>query len=575
MPTLSRLSAALLVQGLWLAQGSWAQSQPSPQTPPQVPTPSELAPRPAPPATDPAALPPRDTGALPREIPRPSGQLRLDVRAFEVAADAPAALREALPRITAPYVGPGRGYDDLAGAVAAVTRFLQSELGFYLGHAYLPEQAPRDGVVRIAVLEGRLDRIEIDAPEDSPVRPEVIERHLAALRPGEILLVRKVERAVLLVNDLRGIVARFEFAPGATAGTARLRVLVQAQPRWSARAEADVNGSRFLGRTRLGGGVTVASPLGRGDGLSLSALASTTGGLKFVSAGYTAPLGGSGLKAGASLGWARYRFDDEQFPLGLTGWSVTAGANLLYPVVRSRALNVFAIGTLEHKRYADRQEVLGLVTRKSADTLSIGSSGSLHDDLLGGASSTYDASATVGRMRFEEGQPPAEDDRDFRRASFALSRLQGLVDRRLQAYASLRGQWSFSNLDSTEQFRLGGPDGVRAFAPGEGAGDSGVLLSAELRWLLPAAPALATGPADAVLGAFYDVGRIRRRHDPSRSVQAGPNSASFSGAGISLGWAMPGRFGLRASLAWPLHGTPTSDTAPRRPRLYLQASLGF
>ena len=37
-------------------------------------------------------------------------------------------------------------------AAAAVTRYLQRDLGFYLGYAYLPEQKPEGGVIRIAVL---------------------------------------------------------------------------------------------------------------------------------------------------------------------------------------------------------------------------------------------------------------------------------------------------------------------------------------------------------------------------------------------------------------------------------------
>ncbi len=56
-------------------------------------------------------------------------------------------------RLTAAYVGKQRGFEDLVAAAAEVTRFMQRDLGYYLGYAYLPEQSPQDGVIRIEILE--------------------------------------------------------------------------------------------------------------------------------------------------------------------------------------------------------------------------------------------------------------------------------------------------------------------------------------------------------------------------------------------------------------------------------------
>ncbi len=173
------------------AQTPSAAPAPAAQTPPQVPRASDLAP-PRTPQTDPARLPPQP--ALPRELGKPEDDVRLDVQRYEVAADAPAELREALPRLTARYTGPGRSFEDLASAAAEVTRFLQRDLGDYLGYAYLPEQAPEGGVVRIAVLEGRLDKIVLEWSEGLPVDRDVVENYLSRLVPGGVLKVRDVER---------------------------------------------------------------------------------------------------------------------------------------------------------------------------------------------------------------------------------------------------------------------------------------------------------------------------------------------------------------------------------------------
>jgi len=140
---------------------------------------------------------------------------------MSVTVKIPAQLRAALPTLTAPFVGKQRSYEDLVNAAGAVTRYLQREMGFYLGYAYLPEQTPANGVIRIAVLEGRLDEVVLNWPDKMPIERGVVEADLARLKPGEILRVRDVERIVFLVNDLRGITARFEVKSGRTPSVAK------------------------------------------------------------------------------------------------------------------------------------------------------------------------------------------------------------------------------------------------------------------------------------------------------------------------------------------------------------------
>jgi hemolysin activation/secretion protein len=144
-------------------------------------------------------------------------------------------------------------------------------------------------------------------------------------------------------------------------------------------------------------------------------------------------------------------------------------------------------------------------------------------------------------------------------------------------YVSVRGQLALHNLDTTEQFRLGGPEGVRAFAAGEGTGDSGVVTSLEAR-LLPPEGWFGRIASELVLSAFVDAGWVRYRHKPAPAADASnvePNSASFVGAGIGVSWVRPGAYALRLSLSAPLSGKPRSD--PREPgvRLYLLASKFF
>lgn len=530
-----------------------------------VPTPGELAPKPEPRRDADVPRP-----APPRELGKPADDLRIDIEAFSVAEDSPPELRAALARLTSPFIGKARSFEDLANAAAEVTRFLQSELGYYLGYAYIPEQQTTGGVVRIAVLEGRLDEVRLNWSEGLPVRREVVQAYLDELQPGSVLKVRDVERIVFLINDLRGISAQVEVQAGSKPGTASLVVTPRADATWTARADLDANGSRFLGRFRLTGLVTMNSPFGRGDGLTGNLLASTTGGLYFGLVNYTTPVGSSGLKLGASVSAVRYQLDKDEFPLDLTGDAVTFTGFGLYPVIRSRNLNFFSLLSVEHKQFSDKSAAT-LPVKKSSDTLAIGGNGDFRDSLLGGGVNTYEFSAVGGRLKFDVEQV-GQDPANFSKVTGGFTRLQNILTNRLLAYVAVRGQVGLQNLDTTEQFRLGGPDGVRAFAPGEGTGDSGVIGSFELRFLPPESVFGRIG-RESVVSLFYDVGRIKYRKDPSAQLLLDEdfvNTATLGGAGVAVTWVRAGEFALRLSVASRTNGTPKSDTKGNSTRAYAQ-----
>ena len=578
-------------RGVWPAVRSWVAgsllslacvglvAQTVPVTPPSatpqpvVPTPAELAGRPAAPVTDPKDLPPRPPP--PRELAKPEADLSLNVDRYEVSPDAPQALKDALVALTTPYVGVKRGYEDLVDAAAEVARFLQRDLGYYLGYAYIPEQTPTAGVVRIEILEGRLDQVELRWPDNLPVQRELIVAYLARLKPGDILRVADIERVVFLVNDLRGVNARFDVKAGRQPGTATLVITGNAEPLWTGKADLDVNGSRFLGAARLSGMVAGNSLLGRGDALAANLLVSSTGGLYFALLNYTVPVGSDGLKVGASLSALRYRLSDE-IPLKVNGDALTASASVVYPWVRARNFNLFTLAALEHKDFADRKDVPGTVDKKQIDALTLGASGDFRDSLLTGGINTYELTLSTGRLK-AQGTLPVEvkDSLSYTKLVMGFNRLQNIVDGRLLLYLSLRAQWARNNLDTSEEFRLGGPDGVRAFAAGEGTGDLGQLLSAELR-LLPPEDTFGRWARDAVVSLFYDAGRVQRDRDPSKRGDATfVNTARFAGAGIGVSWVKPGQYGLRLSVAKPLIGTPEADKKIRDPRLYAQFTMQF
>lgn len=558
----------VLVLGCVASLGASAQT-----TPPVVPRSADLAPPEVQPKKVAPLLP---QPAPPRELGKPEDDVRVDVTRYVVDDNAPAELREALPKLTERFTGKDRSFESLVNAAAEVTRFLQRELGYYLGYAYLPEQVPEGGVIRIAVLEGRLDRVVLNWPDGLPVEREVVEAYLARLQPGSVLRVRDVERVVFLVNDLRGITARFEVRAGNTPGTAALVVTPRAESVWTGRVDADMNGSRYLGLYRLGGLAQKNSPFGRGDGFTATALVSTTGGMAFALLGYNTPLGSDGFKVGTSLSAVRYKIDESIIPQDLNGTAVTFNTFALYPLVRSRNLNLFTLASFENKHYAD--SILGIsTTKKTVDTVALGTTGDFRDSLFGGGVNTYEVSGIVGQVKYPGGRPPGLSDAEkFGKLTYGFTRLQDVFTNRMLAYVALRGQHAAHNLDTTEQFRLGGPEGVRAFASGEGTGDLGAILTTELRFL-PPEDWFGRAAREMVFSLFADAGYVQYRYEPAptATTRAEVNHGKFGGYGVGLSWVRNNEFSLRLSISKPQTGIPRSDTEVKDPRVYLLLTRPF
>lgn len=428
-------------------------------------------------------------------------------------------------------------------------------------------------MIRIAVLEGRLDEVILNWPDKMPVDRAVVEAYLARLRPGEILRVRDVERIVFLVNDLRGLTARFEVKAGRTPGTASLVVTAQAEARLTTRVEMDSLGSRYSGVWRGNVQTIVASPAGRGDGLVVNVLSSFTRGLEFVLGGYTLPVGSDGLKVGVAGSYVRYKLDEDLLDVNLSGDATTVTVYSLYPVVRSRNLNLFGLASLDSKRFNDK--LFGTSQKKTTTDLTLSVSGDARDDLLTGGVNTFELLALRGKLE------AAQQSANANPANFTLtriygSRLQNLVSNRLLLLASFRAQYAFDNLDSTEQFQLGGPDRVRAFAPGEGTGDSGLVASMELRYL-PPEEWFGRISRELVFSAFFDVGTIKFRHKPTDAdlqQDTFTNRSTLTGIGIGAVWDRPRDFSARLSLAFPLSGDAVNDVK-KSPRIYFLANKTF
>ncbi|MCY7397281.1 MAG: ShlB/FhaC/HecB family hemolysin secretion/activation protein [Sphingomonas bacterium] len=435
--------------------------------------------------------------------------------------------------------------------LAAKVSAYYNDRGYFLAQAYLPAQDINGGAVTIAVIEGRYGKIELR--NKTNLRDGVARGVLDGLDSGEIVATAPLERRLLLLSDIPGVVIRSTLSPGEAVGTSNLAVDIDPGRRVSGSVEADNGGNHFTGAFRFGGSLNFNNPTGHGDLLSVRVLASTSG-LAYGRAAYQTLLGNSTI--GVAYSHVRYELGREFKSLDADGMADVVSLYGSHPLVRSRRANLYALGAIEAKFFEDRLGAAGTETHRRVKVLSFGVSGNHLDSFGSGGSNTYSIGASLGDLDIRSAADRAID-RATARSDGSYGKLQASVAREqnvtgpLSVYIAARGQLASKNLDSSEKMVLGGPYAVRAYPEGEDYGDEGYVATAEARMLLP--PFALPGRLQLI--GFVDVGAIRFAKNPWFT---GPNVAHRSGVGAGLNWTAPNNFLAQAYYAHKLGNRPST-----------------
>lgn len=556
-------SAALLAlaAAAALSTPAWA------QTPPDAGRLLEQMRQPAAPVLPPATAPRVVDVPVRPTITLPEG-VTVQASAFRVTG-ATSYPVDTLTAMLQPWVGKRLDFAGLNEAAGVLTRYYQSR-GHLLTYAYLPAQRVADGVVEIAVLEGKLDAVQIVTAQDVRLRDEVIQAHTdrlatSAEQPRPVLLP-DVERQMLLLNDIPGVAARAAFTPGSSTGGADMVVSVAEDEPLGLRLELDNHGSRSTGETRAGAGLQLRDLFGWGDQTDLRALVSSRAGLVSGSLGVLVPVGGDGFRIGASVSRLSYELAGAFRSLGASGNANTLGTEVSYPFIRSANTNLSVRLAGEYKRLRDEVQLIGRSFPKRNKTIDVAVAFDRRDG-WGGVSAAR-VTASMGSLSLLDDEQRAQDaaglrtQRVYRKLGMQFVRQQQLGGP-FSLVLRAAGQASGGNLDSSEKFSLSGPGAVRSYAPGEASVDQGGLLSVEARY------AHDYVGGSFVWGLFHE--RAEGRVNRAPLVAAG-NEPRLSGTGLSVQWN-GADIGLSASMAWRGSRAPTAEGGDPKPRVYLQMVL--
>ena len=451
---------------------------------------------------------------------------------------------------------------ELQAGAHRITR-LYRERGYPLARAYIPAQEIENGVVQIAVLEGRYGEVQIK--NKSRIHGVAL-APLDALKAGDPVRAAALERSLLLLSDTPGIEVKSTLKPGASVGATDLQVDVKPGSLISGAVDLDNYGNRFTGEYRLGGTLNLNSPLGMGDRLSLRTMGSEKN-QHYYRAAYQLPVGPWATQVGVAYSDMDYELARDFDDLDAHGNARITSVYAIQPLVRSRDFSLYAQLQFDDKRLKDDIDLFDSKSDKRSRVLIASVNGNSRDKFLGGGVSSFALSWSQGSLNIDGelnqliDKLTADTQGRFDKINPSVVRLQRLSNS-FSLYTQLQGQWSKGNLDSSEKFSLGGAYGVRAYPQGEASGDQGWLANIELRYALTQA---------WQLSSFVDHGRVRLNKD---TWSDGSNHRNLSAAGVGASWASHG-WQISTVAAWKLGNASAQSDVERSPRVWAQVVRYF
>lgn len=518
-------------------------------------------------------VPPKETEPAPQ-----AGESIVTVQRF-VLTGATRLESNELQKLLVPLLQRPLTLEDLQQACVAIERYYR--LHGYLARASVPPQSIQDGVLTLEITEAKLGQVHVDTPNgESRFGAARAARYISWGHPaGQEINLNQITQALTTLNEVPGVSVTSAMEAGAREGETDLRVALTDGPMATGSIETNNYGARTTGVAQLSAQGALNNPLGYGDQVTASGIHSS--GSTFTQAAYAIPVLPNGLRASLAASSLRYRSLPAYQANGGHGVARTVSAGLTYPLARSDESNANATLRYDRKTYANYVSALDALTSSyQIQSLHLGLSGTRADGAFGGGSSSGQVGLVLGRLHLQPDNPPyygLYTPRDFVKLSFNASRAQTLSPGVSRLMVNLNGQLANQNLNSSEQFYLGGPYGVRAYPMAQGGGSQGVQASFEYQHSL----------IEGLLGiAFLDTGVVQQYvHTYANwkgQTRAG-NSYSLHGTGIGIKWDVLG-VKLSAIIARKVGKNPLHDQQGRavdvdgqasKVRGWLTASYGF
>lgn len=354
--------------------------------------------------------------------------------------------------------------------------------GYTVPQAIIPAQEVKDGVLEVKIYVASYDEINI-VDNKSEVSDRVLAKYIDYLEDDSVILDKRLEMAINNINDLPGVMATAVLKPGTKAGTTSIDLVVDKRPVWNNYIFADNGGGYYSGRYRYGFNTEINNPGHQGDKLIING-SITSHDVDNYGVRYETPVGSRGTRVGIAYSKSSYdlRTNDMYDSIGESEGISLYG---MTPIYRDRQNRITAIYGYDRRDITDEIvldsiNIAGeeinfpkITTEKNADVWHIGISGSQYNV---NQFTQYDMIYWYGDIDTEGG---AYYDGVYHKLT--ADWLNIWYDNKFNYRINFHGQMANRALDGSEQFYLGGINGVRAYGNSEGYGDAGYLSTFEVR----------------------------------------------------------------------------------------------
>jgi hemolysin activation/secretion protein len=444
-----------------------------------------------------------------------------------------------------------------------------------LARVEIPEQRIAGGALILDVIEAHVVNVRVRG--DIGPAQAAVERYVEKLRGMKPFDMRKAQRYLLLASDIPGVRVRAAIKPSVSPERGAVDIDVSVtRTGFAAVGNAQNLGSQTVGRW---GGLV------RADARSFTPLGEDTSLVAFhtldsneqwvVQVLEAARLGGDGWIARASAVYGESRPGDVLKPLNLKSTSVVAEAELAYPLIRRRRLNLNLAGGFDFINQETEVGGLGggLLTQDRLRVAYLRADGDMHVYAL---DRTF---LIVGGLSLRQGLSGlgASDPgsalltRGLATPDAWLVRASGGVDATvygpISANVRMQAQYADKPLMPYEQISLGNLSTGRGYDPAAALGDRGVAASFELHQsAAQLTPKLLASPF-----VFFDIGYVHNNDAALSGLTPSRTLRSF-GAGVAL--RLANRANLEITYAKPIDSVTPGGPKPAG-RLLINLTASF
>ncbi len=476
-----------------------------------------------------------------------------------------------IERAVYPHLGPGRSFDDVQAARADLEKAYR-DAGYSTVYVDIPEQGVDTGIIRLAVTEGRLERVTVRGTRY--FRNRRIVASLPSLEPGVVPHFPDVQKDLTRLNQQSADLSVAPILkPGQETGSVDVDLKVKDTLPLHGSVELNDRYTADTSHERINANLSYGNLFQRGQTLALQyqTAPEDSRDARVLGATYLAPL----PSLDATLAFYAVKTDSDVATVGTLGvlgkghvygvryiLSLDPGSNLSPTLTLGSDLKRFdesvflasGPGLETPIKYLNWSVAYGLsavrehMTTAFTIAANFGIRGLLNDP-----------------AEFESKRAGAKPDYIYWHADASHVRP---LPWGTEIALRFSGQYSTEPLINNEQFAIGGVDSVRGYLEAEDLGDLGFEGSIELR-----SPRLSSifgiHPQEAYAYTFYDAG-VANLIDPLAT-----QVARFDLQGWGFGGRLSGLAGFDASLDWAHPLVSTTNESAHGSRIHFHIRYAF